>query len=332
MSSEAGGFYSAEDADSEREEGKFYVWTTREVEDALGADASAWRRIFNMEEEGNYLDEATRKKTGTNILYLHQSLSRWSEETGTKEADLNEQWDNTRLKLFDIRKKRIHPLKDDKVLTNWNGLMIAAFAMGARILNNPEYAVAAEKSARFILQNMVEEKGRLFHRYRDGEIAIPAIAEDYAFFTHGLLELYGTTFNPSYQESAIELTNIMISDFWDMDAGGFFLTNEAANDLPIRPKELYDGAIPSANSVALFNLLRLSRMTGDPKWENLSDELVGTFSGTVKRQPTAFTYFLMGYDLSLSNTINASTATGWVPLIISGLTSISLMISWSNPI
>ena len=300
MTSEAGGFYSAEDADSEGEEGKFYVWTTKEVEDILGADASAWLRIFNMAEGGNFLDEATRKKTGTNILFLDQSLTRWAEETGTNEADLKDQWEKTRRKLFGVRKKRIHPLKDDKVLTNWNGLMIAAFAMGARILNLPEYTIVAEKSVAFIIGNMMDEKGRLFHRYRDGEVAIPATAEDYAFFTHGLLELYGTTFNPSYLESAIQLTDIMISDFLDTDAGGFYLTQETANDLPLRPKELYDGAIPSANSVALLNLLRLSRMTGDPKWENLANELVDAFSGTVRRQPTAFTYFLMGYDFAIS--------------------------------
>jgi uncharacterized protein YyaL (SSP411 family) len=310
MTSEAGGFYSAEDADSEGEEGKFYVWTTTEVEEILGTDASAWRRIFNMEEEGNFSDEASGRKTGANILHLAQSLSRWADETGAKETELQEQWDNSRRKLFEVRKKRIHPLKDDKVLANWNGLMIAALSMGARILNKPEYTVIAEKSVKFIFQNMMDEKGGLLHRFRDGEVAIPATAEDYAFFTHGLLELYGTTFNPSYLESAIQFTDIMIKDFWDTEAGGFFLTDKTANDLPIRPKELYDGAIPSANSVSLFNLLRLSRMTGDSKWEDLANELTEAFSGTVKSQPTAFTYFLMGYDSQLSNTINASTATG----------------------
>ncbi len=300
MTSEAGGFYSAEDADSEGEEGKFYVWTTTEVEEILGTDASAWRRIFNMEEEGNFLDEASGRKTGTNILHLDQTLSRWADETGAKETELKGQWDNTRRKLFEVRKKRIHPLKDDKVLTNWNGLMIAALSMGARILNKPEYTVIAEKSVKFIFQNMMDSKGRLLHRFRDGEVAIPATAEDYAFFTHGLLELYGTTFNPSYLESAIQFTDIMIKDFWDTEANGFFLTDKTANDLPIRPKELYDGAIPSANSVSLFNLLRLSRMTGDSKWEDLADELTEAFSGTVKSQPTAFTYFLMGYDFAMS--------------------------------
>jgi len=300
MTSEAGGFYSAEDADSEGEEGKFYVWTTTEVEEILGTDASAWRRIFNMEEEGNFLDEASGRKTGTNILHLDQSLSRWADETGAKETEFKGQWDNTRRKLFEVRKKRIHPLKDDKVLTNWNGLMIATLSMGARILNKPEYTVIAEKSVKFIFQNMMDAKGRLLHRFRDGEVAIPATAEDYAFLTHGLLELYGTTFDPSYLESAIQFTDIMISDFWDSKDGGFFLTDKTAKDLPIRPKELYDGAIPSANSVSLFNLLRLSRMTGDPKWENLANELTDAFSGTVKSQPTAFTYFLMGYDFAMS--------------------------------
>ena len=211
-----------------------------------------------------------------------------------------EQWEHTRQKLFSVRKRRVHPLKDDKVLTSWNGLMIAALSMGARILNKPEYVKYAEKSAQFIFQNLVRENGRLLHRFRDGEAAIPATAEDYAFFIHGLIELYGTTFNPSYLESAIRIMEIMFSDFWDTKTGGFYLTDKNAGDLPIRPKEIYDGAIPSANSVSLLNLLRLSRMTGNPKWENLADKMTHAFSGTVNRQPTAFTYFLMGYDFAMS--------------------------------
>ena len=301
MTAEAGGFFSAEDADSEGEEGKFYVWTTREVEELLGTDASAWKRIFNMEEHGNFLEETSGRKTGTNILHLDQSLSRWADETGAEEIELKGQWENTRQKLFNVRKKRIHPLKDDKVLTNWNGLMIAALSMGARILNRSEYTDAAEKSVQFIFHNLTSENGRLLHRFRDGEAAITATAEDYAFFVHGLIELYGATFNPSYLESAIQLMEIMISDFWDKETGGFYLTDRHAGDLPIRPKELYDGASPSANSVSLLNLLHLSRMTGDPKWENLASELTHAFAGTVNRQPTAFTYYLMGYDFAISD-------------------------------
>ncbi len=300
MTSDEGAFFAAEDADSEGEEGKFYVWTIEEFRRLLGEDAAPWERIFNLKKEGNFLEEATGHKTGTNILHLDMSLSQWAKETGVKEHELEQQWAAVREKLYLEREKRIHPLKDDKVLTNWNGLMIAAFAIGARILDEPKYAEAAERAAHFVLTKMRDDQGRLFHRYRDGETAIIANAEDYAFFVHGLLELYGTTFDPNYLQAAIDLQNKMLSDFWDETNGGFFLTEKGSKDLPVRPKELYDGAIPSANSVALFNLLRLSRMTGVPAWEQKASELTKAFSGTVKKQPTAFTYFLMGLDFAIS--------------------------------
>jgi uncharacterized protein YyaL (SSP411 family) len=300
MTSAQGGFYSAEDADSEGEEGKFYVWTSEEFRRVLGSDAARrWETIFRLSPEGNFTDEASRQKTGANILHLTAPFSKWAVKLEIPENQLREEWDNIRSQLFDHREKRTHPLKDDKILTDWNGLMIAALALGARILNEPEYENAARRAAEFILSKMTNKNGRLYHRFRDGELAVEAQASDYAFLILGLLGLYQTTFDLTFAEKARALQEIMIEDFWDEKNGGFYSTSSGSIDLPIRPKELYDGAIPSANSVALLNLVTLFRLTGDLRWEDRAQALIRTFGGTLKSQPQAFTYFLCGLDFAL---------------------------------
>ena len=300
MTSSQGAFFSAEDADSEGEEGKFYVWTVAEFQNVLhGEQAEQWKKIFNLHPEGNFSEEASAQKTGANILHLNKHLNQWAAELNLDADAIFNQWKDVREKLFQVREKRIHPLKDDKILMDWNGLMIAALALGARILDKPEYARAAEKSVQFILKKMQKNDGRLFHRFRDGELAIDAQAADYAFFINGLLNLYQATFNLTYAEEAAALQKRMLKDFWDPDNGGFYATANTSEALPVRPKELYDGAIPSANSVALLNLLWLSRLTGNSEWDIKAHEQVRAFAGTVKSQPTAFTYFLLGIDFAL---------------------------------
>jgi hypothetical protein len=300
MTSSQGAFFSAEDADSEGEEGKFYVWTVAEFQNVLhGEQAEQWKKIFNLHPEGNFSEEASAQKTGANILHLNKHLNQWAAELNLDADAIFNQWKDVREKLFQVREKRIHPLKDDKILMDWNGLMIAALALGARILDKPEYARAAEKSVQFILKKMQKNDGRLFHRFRDGELAIDAQAADYAFFINGLLNLYQATFDLTYAEEAAALQKRMLKDFWDPDNGGFYATANRSEALPVRPKELYDGAIPSANSVALLNLLWLSRLTGNPEWDIKAHEQVRAFAGTVKSQPTAFTYFLLGIDFAL---------------------------------
>jgi uncharacterized protein YyaL (SSP411 family) len=300
MTSPEGAFFSAEDADSEGEEGKFYVWTVDEFRSVMGEEHSdVWEKILKLQPDGNFFDEASGQKTGANILHLDRPVRQWSQELNLKPEALTTQWENIREKLFRYRKQRIHPLKDDKVLVDWNGLMMAAFSLGSRILNNPEYARAAEKSAQFILTKMRDDRGRLFHRFRDGELAVEAQAADYAFLIYGLLNLYQATFNLAYAEEAAALQEKMLQDFRDPDSGGFFSTANESEALPVRPKELYDGAIPSANSVSLLNLLWLARLTGDPKWDNHAHDQLRTFAGTVKAQPSAFTFFLLGVDFAL---------------------------------
>jgi uncharacterized protein YyaL (SSP411 family) len=300
MTSADGAFYSAEDADSEGEEGKFYVWTTEEFRQVLGDEWTAdWETILRLSPEGNFADEATRQKTGANILHLTAPLTKWAKKLDMSEDRLVEKWNTIREKLFRAREHRIHPLKDDKILTDWNGLMIAALSLGARILNRPEYESAARRAADFILSEMMEERGRLYHRFREGQLAVEGHAGDYAFLIHGLLNLYQTTFDVTFAEQAQMLQEKMMVNFLDDKNGGFFSTPSGSVELPVRPKELYDGAIPSANSVSVFNLLLLSRMTGNPKWDDRARAQLRAFAGTVKSQPSAFTYFLCALDFML---------------------------------
>ena len=300
MTSSEGAFFSAEDADSEGEEGKFYVWTVDEFRREINDGRSdMWERILRLSPEGNFKDEATGQKTGANILHLTVPLNKWADRYDVKAGELEEDWEKIRNRLFHVRERRAHPLKDDKILTDWNGLMIAALAFGARVLDKPKYAEAARKAAQFILSKLKDGNGRLFHRFRDGDLAVHAQAADYAFLIYGLISLYQATFDLAFAEDAVNLQESMINEFWDDENGGFFTTGKGNDELPVRPKELYDGAIPSANSVAFYNLLCLSRLTGNPKWEEKAQTLVRAFAGTIKAQPTALTFFLTGLDFAL---------------------------------
>ena len=301
MTAEGGGFFAAEDADSEGEEGKFYVWTTAELASVLCMDeARTWQEVLSFTVDGNFGEEATGRRSGANIPHLTRPLVAWAETLGMDETALASRWEDVRLRMFTQRKTRVHPMKDDKVLTDWNGLMIAAFAAGARILDKPEYADAAEKAFGFIQRNLMTPEGKLLHRYRDGASGIAAQADDYAFVVWGLLELYRTTFDPARLEWAVRLQKRMLDDFWDAPRGGFFLTAETEKDLPVRPKELYDGAVPSANSVSLANLTMLFRLTGDTRWAECADLLSRAFSGSVKANPSGFTSFLTGAAMAVS--------------------------------
>jgi len=290
MTDPEGGFYSAEDADSEGVEGKFYVWSLDEFRSVPEwrhqEESSVWEKFFNLSPEGNFREEAGGHKSGNNILHVKEFF--WEQS-----AERTARWDAIRSQLYEHRKKRIPPFKDDKILADWNGLMIAALAYGGRILEKPLYIAAAQKALTFIETRMTDRHGRLLHRFRDGEAAIKAFADDYAFLIRGVLELCSATKDPAYLEKAEQLQKQMLDDFWDTARRGFFLTS-ADTDLPVRPKELYDGAIPSANSVCLHNLLQLHSLTGDRQWKEKADELVRAFSGSARQRPSAFCHFLSG--------------------------------------
>ena len=264
MTSAEGGFFSAEDADSEGIEGKFYLWTPQEIQKILGEkEAALFVKVFNVKEGGNFEDAGPGHNIDQNILHLQKPLPQLSKELGISENQLHSRLEDGRLKLFRAREKRIHPFKDDKILTDWNGLMIAALAKAGNVLDNQKYTAAAAKAADFILQNLTDDKGRLLKRYRKGKAGLSAHLNDYAFMVWGLLELYQATFEIKYLKDAIELNQQMLSHFWDEENGGLYMTADDSEKLLVRSKTIYDGAIPSGNSVAVFNLLRLGHMTGN---------------------------------------------------------------------
>lgn len=293
MTAPEGGFYSAEDADSEGEEGLFYLWTTDEVESALGGEAGFVSKVWNLSAAGNYRDEASGLTTGKNIPHLSGLLS----------AEDAERVSAPRQKLFDLREKRIHPLKDTKVLTDWNGLMIAAFAKAGRALGNDGFVQAAIRANAFIESEMRQENGELWHRWRDGHKAVQGHLEDYAFMIHGLLELYESTLDFHYLETALSYNDILSASFMDEAGGGYFMTADDAEALIVRPKETYDGAIPSGNSVQMLNLLKLARLTGRPELERQATETGKAFGGSIGRSPSSFSQALIALRFAQAETV-----------------------------
>lgn len=277
MTSKEGGFYSAEDADSEGEEGKFYLWTVDEVKNILGEKAGdKFCAYFNITPKGNF--------EGKNIPNLIKSSF-----TVIDTEFIN----RSREKLFDIRNKRVHPYKDDKILTSWNGLMIASMAIGGRVLCNNNYISAAENASAFIYKKLIRKDGRLLARYRDGEAAFPAYIDDYAFLIWGLIELYETTFKPEYLEKAINLNKDLIKYFWDDKNGGLFVYGSDSEQLITRPKEIYDGATPSGNSVSALNFLRLAHLTGMYEFEDKAHQLLKTFANSITDYPKGYSFSLI---------------------------------------
>jgi uncharacterized protein YyaL (SSP411 family) len=195
--------------------------------------------------------------------------------------------------LFTHRRKRVHPFKDDKILTSWNGLVIAALAKGARVFTEPTYRQAAKKAVDFILGKLRTSTGRLLHRYREGDAAIPGFLDDYAYLIWGLIEVYHTTFEVKYLQIALNLNADLIEHFWDRENGGFFYTADDGEALLVRQKTIYDGAIPSGNSVASLNLLRLGRIIANAEFEQQAVKLGRAFARKVTQTPSAHT-FLMG--------------------------------------
>jgi uncharacterized protein len=300
MTSPEGAFYSAEDADSEGEEGKFYVWRRSEIEAILGAEESAlYCRAYRIEAEGNWRDEATGRVPGTNIPNLDVDPAAVAKEVGIEPAELARRLEAARQKLFEVRERRVRPHKDDKVLTSWNGLMIVALSKAAQAFDEPSYAKAAERALDFISSKLVREDGRLLARYRDGEAAHPGYLDDYAFLAWGLLELYEATFAARHLDAALRLVREMKRLFHDPRGGGYFFTGEDGEALLARAKEVYDGAAPSGNSVAALVLLRLGRITGDTALERSAEAVFQGFSGTAARMPTAHAQLLGALDFAL---------------------------------
>jgi uncharacterized protein YyaL (SSP411 family) len=299
MTAPGGGFYSAEDADSEGEEGKFYLWTEKEIEEIVDEkEADIILDLFGVEKDGNFSDEAGGRKTGRNMLCLKKTLAEAAKDYDLPEEKLSEVVESARRKLYSVRETRIHPLKDDKILTDWNGLMIAALAKGGQVFESPDYVRAAKKSADFILNRMHREDGRLLHRFKDDEPAILAHVDDYAFFIWGLIELYEATFDVEYLRAALKLNDEMIQYFWDGKDGGFYHTPVDGENLIVRQKVIHEGAIPSGNSIAMWNMLRLGLLSSDAKLLDRASQTGSAFFNTVRHSPAAYAQLMVAFDLA----------------------------------
>ena len=267
-----------------------------EVNQILGIeDGERFITAYNMTEKGNFRDEATRQFNGKNIIHQKGNLKGLSRNLKISEKELRKFIQSCRTKLMEERKKRIHPLKDDKILTDWNGLMIAALSKGASVLKEPTYLKSAEKAADFVVKNLRGSKGKLLKRYRNGDAGLDGHLDDYAFMVWGLLNLYEAGFDTKQLNRAIKLSEIMEKDFNDNEGGGLFLGSDQSEKLIIRAKTGYDGAIPSGNSIAVLIFNRLYRMTGNLRWANLSEKTLRSFSKDLKQMPSGYTAMILGF-------------------------------------
>jgi uncharacterized protein len=291
MTSQEGGFYSAEDADSEGVEGKFYVWDIDEVLNVLGEDdGKFFCKYYDISGHGNF-----ENKNIPNLISMDLDEIEGMKEVKEKLRALIQV-------LFEHREKRIHPHKDDKILTSWNGLMIAALANGGRVYGNKKYTEAAVKSIEFIFSKLIREDGRLLARYREDDAAYLAYLDDYAFLIWGLIEVYENTLDTKYLKMALQLNKEMIRLFSDEKHGGFYLYGKDAEELIIRPKEIYDGALPSGNSAAALNLIRLAKITGDEDLENEAQKLFNNFTSIISNNPGSYTLALIALMFNTSST------------------------------
>jgi uncharacterized protein len=296
MTSPEGGFYSAEDADSEGEEGKFYLWTKDEIINLIPDKKDFALSLFNIKDEGNWIDSVNPDNKGTNILHLNNTFNDLAAQLNSPPGDIMKSINLIREHLFENREKRIHPFKDDKILTDWNSLMITAFSKAAQITGNEIYISYAKTAADFISGYLTDKSGKLLHRFRDGESSISASLDDYAFFIQALLDLYETIFSLDYLGDAKYLLDQAIHNFWDEENGGFFFSPKDNHDLISNQKEIYDGAIPSGNSVMILNLLRMSKITADTEYEKKAEIINRAFSDIISKSPSAFPQALTGFD------------------------------------
>lgn len=297
MRDPSGGFYSAEDADSEGVEGKFYLWSWSEVAQVLTPEeAQLVTAYFNLETAGNF--RGLEVPDGANILHITAELTTVARRLGIDPAQAEALLAAAKAKLLAHREQRVHPFKDEKILTDWNGLLLAALATGGRVLQAEEWVQTAEETARFLLTVMRAPDGGLWHRYYRGEAGIHGFLEDYAFLIWGLLELYEATFEARYLKEALALNTYLQRNFLDSAHGGYFQTAVNAAQVPVRQKELYDGAVPSGNSVMLLNLLKLARITGDPSLQQEAERSSVFFGDRVERTPVNYTQFLSALDFA----------------------------------
>ncbi len=286
LCTETGAFFAAEDADTEGEEGKFYVWTADELKSALGEEYEEFKRVFSIEEAGNFREEATRKLTGQNVLAIKPKIP--LAELFAPEGKLAE----IRAKLLALRATRERPMRDEKILLDWNAYMIAALAKASRVFEEPEYLKLAENAFAFLETSMLASSGELRHCYKDKLLRESAYADDYAYTIWACLELQQSSFKPEYLERAQALQEIFTRDFLSPEQNAFLNTALGDDDAPSRHIDLHDGAMPSANSVAVGNLLKLFLLTGQEKYAALGENIFLNLSPRIVGNPSNFTHLL----------------------------------------
>ncbi|MBI1310017.1 DUF255 domain-containing protein [bacterium] len=297
MTQPDGGFYSTQDADSEGEEGKFFVWSDAEVRELLGDDADVFCACYDVTPSGNW--------EGKNILNRPRSHAQMAEQLQLSEDALEEVLSRCRTTLLEARSKRVAPGRDNKVLVSWNGLMIAAMAQAARVLNEPAYADASSNAARFILSTMRDDSGRLLHSFKDGRARFNAYLDDYVCLIDGLVELFQTTGSSEWLTVAVELAERVFEQFVDPDEGGFFYTSTDHEQLITRSKDGMDNATPSGNGMAAYSLLRLGRLTSRADIESRAVATLEVLSGQIEQMAMASGQSLMALDFVLGPTWEA---------------------------
>lgn len=281
MTDPAGGFYATQSAESEGEEGKFFVWSAEELEGVLGEQAEPFMALYGVTRRGNF--------EGQNILTFSGT---WEERQAMVEA---------RRRLFEAREARIRPERDEKVLTSWNGLMLAAFAEAGEVLERGDYVAVAERNASFLLSELRTDEGRLLHTWRDGVAKGRGYLEDYTHLVDGLLALYRATFAPRWYAAAEELTEFMLAHFGDPE-GGFFDTSDAHEELVTRPRSLQDSAVPSGNSMAAWVLLRMGQLGVEPRYTETARRVLRQVQPLLARYPLGFGEWLTALDYALAHT------------------------------
>jgi uncharacterized protein len=287
-----GGFYSTQDADSEGHEGKFFVWDIEEIRKTLGeVDAALFCSYYNITEAGNF--------EGKNIPNITRSLEEVASAHNLSRGDLKKSLHEGRRKLFELRETRIKPDRDEKILTAWNGLMMASFAEAGVTLNRPDYTEAARRNGDFVLSHLRRD-GTLLRTWKDGVAKFNGYLEDYAFLIEGLVTLFETAGEFRWLEEALALTERMIEEFWDSEGGGFYFTGKSHENLIVRSKDYFDNATPSGNSVAAIALQRLALLTGRENYRNVAITVLREIGDSARRYPSGFGYALSAADFLLS--------------------------------
>ena len=287
-----GGFYSTQDADSEGEEGKFFVWTTEEIGQVLGEeDGEVFCRMYDVGEAGNF--------EGKSILHPILTVDQASKFFRKEPSEIDALIAGAKQKLFIEREKRVKPFRDEKIITAWNGLMLSGLAEAIKITDNPAAVDAAQRTVEFIFENMFRD-GFLLHTYKDDQAKLLGYLDDYAFLAVGLLDLYEALFDRNYLDRAIQLTDIMLREFWDERDGGFFFTGKSHEQLISRAKPIFDASIPSGNAMATQLLLRLHHFTGKDHYRISAEKVLRSYYDAMEGQPFGFAHMLCALDFYLA--------------------------------